>query len=356
MAARLLAVGDDVDARVLLVAQHEPHRIALAFGERVAFELPRRPQLPRARRATKASAGCRRSWFARAYGHCVGFRASGIECAILSARSIATRLRFDAPHRSGRLTTRPRCRVPCAVRRRRRVALHHDSPMPRSCSPTTNSPTSSSSAKSSLARASSSKLAQCKTEDEVIDSGARLRRHPAAIRADHRSASSRRCRNSASSAGSAPASTRSTPKPAGRTASGSPIRPTTASARWRRTRWRWRSRRCATSSRYHATSAAAHWHYLSSGTLRAAAELTLGIVGLGRIGKRMAHVSRNVFKRVVACDPYLIDGDFPAYVERAPSLEALAATGGRRVAAHAARRDDARHDRRRDSSRAAKPG
>ena len=55
------------------------------------------------------------------------------------------------------------------------------------------------------------------------------------------------------------------------------------------------------------------------------AELTLGIVGLGRIGKRMAHVSRNVFKRVVAYDPYLIDGDFPAYVERARSLEDLAA-------------------------------
>jgi D-3-phosphoglycerate dehydrogenase len=54
-------------------------------------------------------------------------------------------------------------------------------------------------------------------------------------------------------------------------------------------------------------------------------ELTLGIVGLGRIGKRMAHVARNVVKRVVAYDPYLIDGDFPAYVERARTLEALAA-------------------------------
>ena len=53
------------------------------------------------------------------------------------------------------------------------------------------------------------------------------------------------------------------------------------------------------------------------GPLRRASEMTLGIVGLGRIGKRMAHVSRNVFKRIVACDPYLIDGDFPAYVERA---------------------------------------
>jgi D-3-phosphoglycerate dehydrogenase len=67
------------------------------------------------------------------------------------------------------------------------------------------------------------------------------------------------------------------------------------------------------------------WHYESSGKLRRPAELTLGIVGLGRIGKRMAHVSRNVVKRVVAYDPYLIDGDFPAYVERAPSLTALAA-------------------------------
>jgi phosphoglycerate dehydrogenase-like enzyme len=33
-----------------------------------------------------------------------------------------------------------------------------------------------------------------------------------------------------------------------------------------------------------------------------------------------------VFKRVVAFDPYLIDGDFPAYVERAPDLGSLFAT------------------------------
>ena len=68
---------------------------------------------------------------------------------------------------------------------------------------------------------------------------------------------------------------------------------------------------------------AGQWHYLSSGKLKRAGEMTLGIVGLGRIGKRMAHVSRNVFKRVLACDPYLIDGDFPAYVERAADLAAL---------------------------------
>ena len=68
---------------------------------------------------------------------------------------------------------------------------------------------------------------------------------------------------------------------------------------------------------YHRDIHAGQWNYLSSGKLKRASEMTLGIVGLGRIGKRMAHISRNVFKRVVACDPYLIDGDFPAYVERA---------------------------------------
>src|SRR5438552_4561001 len=47
------------------------------------------------------------------------------------------------------------------------------------------------------------------------------------------------------------------------------------------------------------------WHFMSPGTMRRPGELALGIVGLGRIGKRMAHVSRNVFKRVVAFDPYL---------------------------------------------------
>jgi D-3-phosphoglycerate dehydrogenase len=73
---------------------------------------------------------------------------------------------------------------------------------------------------------------------------------------------------------------------------------------------------------YHRDIHAGNWHYLSSGPLRRVSDMTLGIVGLGRIGKRMAHVSRNLFKRVVACDPYIIDGDFPAFVERR-SLEPL---------------------------------
>ena len=39
----------------------------------------------------------------------------------------------------------------------------------------------------------------------------------------------------------------------------------------------------------------------------------------------MAHVSRNVFGRIIAYDPYLIDGDFPAQVDRVHSLHDLIA-------------------------------
>ena len=75
---------------------------------------------------------------------------------------------------------------------------------------------------------------------------------------------------------------------------------------------------------YHRDIGAGRWHYLSSGEMRRASDMTLGIVGLGRIGKRMAHIGRNVFGRVVACDPHLIDGDFPAYVGRADLQEVFA--------------------------------
>lgn len=61
---------------------------------------------------------------------------------------------------------------------------------------------------------------------------------------------------------------------------------------------------------------AGRWHYTSAGKMRRVGDMTLGIVGLGRIGKRMAHLARNSFRRVIACDPHIIDGDFPPYVER----------------------------------------
>ena len=44
MAARLLAIGHDIDARVFLVEQREAHGVALSLLERVAFELPGRPE------------------------------------------------------------------------------------------------------------------------------------------------------------------------------------------------------------------------------------------------------------------------------------------------------------------------
>lgn len=70
---------------------------------------------------------------------------------------------------------------------------------------------------------------------------------------------------------------------------------------------------------------AGRWSYLSPGPIRRASDLTVGILGLGRIGKRFAHLARNCFARVIACDPYIIDGDFPAYVGRV-GLEDLFAT------------------------------
>jgi phosphoglycerate dehydrogenase-like enzyme len=61
---------------------------------------------------------------------------------------------------------------------------------------------------------------------------------------------------------------------------------------------------------------AGRWHYTSAGPLRRISDMTLGILGLGRIGKRMAHLSQNVFGRILACDPYIADAEFPPYVGR----------------------------------------
>jgi D-3-phosphoglycerate dehydrogenase len=61
---------------------------------------------------------------------------------------------------------------------------------------------------------------------------------------------------------------------------------------------------------------AGRWHYLSTGELRRPADLTLGILGLGRIGKRMAALAAPAFGRILACDPYVDGTDFPPRVER----------------------------------------
>ncbi len=82
------------------------------------------------------------------------------------------------------------------------------------------------------------------------------------------------------------------------------------------------------------------WHFGSPGKLQRVSDMTLGILGLGRIGKRMAHIGRNSFKRVIACDPYIIDGDFPAYVERVSKEELFAQADA--VSLHVPLSDDTR--------------
>ena len=57
------------------------------------------------------------------------------------------------------------------------------------------------------------------------------------------------------------------------------------------------------------------WQFASTGPLPRAGRLTLGILGLGRIGKRMAQLSRACFGRIIACDPYIDARDFPEFVE-----------------------------------------
>jgi D-3-phosphoglycerate dehydrogenase len=58
------------------------------------------------------------------------------------------------------------------------------------------------------------------------------------------------------------------------------------------------------------------WHYLETGPLRRASSMTLGVVGHGRIGGRMAQLAAPSFGRVLACDPYIPDTAFPENVQR----------------------------------------
>jgi phosphoglycerate dehydrogenase-like enzyme len=67
---------------------------------------------------------------------------------------------------------------------------------------------------------------------------------------------------------------------------------------------------------------AGRWHYSSTGPVQRGSGLTLGIVGLGRIGRRMAELSRACFGRIIACDPYIDDAAFPDFIRRV-DLETL---------------------------------
>lgn len=53
------------------------------------------------------------------------------------------------------------------------------------------------------------------------------------------------------------------------------------------------------------------WHYESTGSLRRPSTMTLGIVGLGRNGRKVAQLAGPCFQQVLAHDPYLPDPAWP---------------------------------------------
>ena len=67
---------------------------------------------------------------------------------------------------------------------------------------------------------------------------------------------------------------------------------------------------------------AGHWDYHLGGQLRRPSSLTLGVVGLGRIGGMAAERAAAWFGAVVGYDPYLTDSAWPNRLERL-SLEDL---------------------------------
>lgn len=58
------------------------------------------------------------------------------------------------------------------------------------------------------------------------------------------------------------------------------------------------------------------WHYESTGPLRRPSTMTLGIVGLGRNGRKLAQLTGPCFQQVLAHDPYLPNSAWPEDVGR----------------------------------------
>ncbi|HEX4781001.1 MAG TPA: C-terminal binding protein, partial [Usitatibacter sp.] len=86
---------------------------------------------------------------------------------------------------------------------------------------------------------------------------------------------------------------------------------------------------------------AGRWDYNSTGRLRRPSSLALGILGMGRIGKRMARISQAIFGRVLGCDPYIAANDFPEGVERVTRDELFAQSDV--LTLHVPLNDETRH-------------
>ncbi|HEY3022658.1 MAG TPA: C-terminal binding protein [Actinomycetota bacterium] len=68
------------------------------------------------------------------------------------------------------------------------------------------------------------------------------------------------------------------------------------------------------------------WRLTGTGPVRRPASMTLGLVGIGRIGRRVAELARPVFRRILACDPFLPEASWPANAERAELGELFASS------------------------------
>ncbi len=87
----------------------------------------------------------------------------------------------------------------------------------------------------------------------------------------------------------------------------------------------------------------AEWDYNFARPIRSFAGATLGIIGLGRIGRRVAAMARGIGMKVIACDPYLADDVFAlAGAERRHKLTDLLAESDY-VTVHAPLTAETRH-------------
>jgi D-3-phosphoglycerate dehydrogenase / 2-oxoglutarate reductase len=68
------------------------------------------------------------------------------------------------------------------------------------------------------------------------------------------------------------------------------------------------------------------WNFAATGKIDRIADMTLGIVGLGRLGRFTMDLARPFFKRVVAFDPFLSEEKWPAGIDRC-SMEEVFAQG-----------------------------
>mgnify|MGYP000122515827 CR=1 FL=1 len=97
-----------------------------------------------------------------------------------------------------------------------------------------------------------------------------------------------------------------------------------------------------------------NWHYLTPGVLKRPLNMTVGILGLGRIGKRFAHIARETYGRVIACDPHIMAYDFPPYVDRV-DMETLFKTADI-ISIHTPLNDETRNIVNKDVLKLMKPG